>query len=104
MQNFDFQNPTKIVFGKDTVRRVGKVLDCDRHRLVMLIAGGGSIKQNGVYEAVSESLRESGIRVLECWGVQPNPTLAKTREMIAEAKRAGIDAISKRFLPHMTTS
>ncbi len=58
-----------------------------------MIAGGGSIKANGVYEQVTDSLQKAGIVISESWGVQANPRLDKVRELIALARELQVDAI-----------
>lgn len=93
MRNFEFHNPTKLVFGKDTIRQIGEEIRRRGHHYVLMIAGGGSIKRNGVYDAVVRSLNRAGIRWDECWGVQPNPVLSKVEEMVSAAKKAGVDAV-----------
>jgi len=93
MRNFEFHNPTKLVFGKDTIRQIGEEIRRRGHHYVLMIAGGGSIKRNGVYDAVVRSLNRAGIRWDECWGVQPNPVLSKVEEMAGVAKKAGVDAV-----------
>ena len=50
---------------------------------MLLVAGGGSIRKNGVYEAVARSLKEAGLTWVEAWGLRPNPVLAKCREIIS---------------------
>ena len=93
MQNFDFFNPTKLVFGKGTISRIGEEISQGGHQKVLLIAGGGSIRKNGVYDQVTDSLKDAGIEWTETWGVQPNPVLSKVREMIDLAKKSGIEAV-----------
>ncbi len=79
MQNFDFQNPTKILFGKNTIPRLGTEVKDGGLNKVLLIAGGGSIKKNGVYEQSTASLKQAGIEWVEAWGVRANPVLTKAR-------------------------
>lgn len=93
MQKFDYCNPTKIIFGKGTIGRIGSEIKAFGPKKVLLIAGGGSIKANGVYDQIVRSLQESGIEWVEAWGVQANPVLSKVREMIAQASRSGVDGI-----------
>ncbi|MDK2900436.1 MAG: hypothetical protein PWQ45_978 [Thermosipho sp. (in: thermotogales)] len=93
MQNFVFYNPTKLVFGKNTVEKIGEYLKKDNVKKVLLLAGGGSIKKNGVYEKVVRSLVENGIEKVEVWGVRPNPVLSKVKEAISVAKNENVDAI-----------
>lgn len=93
MQNFVFYNPTKLVFGKNTVEKIGEYLKKDNVKKVLLLAGGGSIKKNGVYEKVVRSLVENGVEKIEVWGVRPNPVLSKVKEAISVAKNENVDAI-----------
>ncbi len=93
MDNFVFHNPTRIIFGKDTVGQIGGVIKAAGVKRVLLVAGGGSIKKNGVYENVVRSLQEAGLTWAEAWGVRPNPVLAKAREIIALAKAEQVDAV-----------
>jgi len=93
MKNFTFHNPTRLIFGTGTIGLIGEEIARNGHKLVLLIAGGGSIKKTGVYDQVVESLRKADRRWEECWGVQPNPVLSKVREMIQQARRLGVDAI-----------
>ena len=60
MDNFTFYNPTRIIFGKDSVGQVGGVINEAGGTRVLLVAGGGSIKKNGVYDTVARSLRRPG--------------------------------------------
>jgi len=69
MNNFTFRNPTKLVFGKDSILELPKLLPSDAK--ILLTFGGGSVKRNGVYEAVISQL--SGFQTVEFWGIEPNP-------------------------------
>jgi alcohol dehydrogenase YqhD (iron-dependent ADH family) len=93
MDNFTFYNPTRIIFGKDTVGQIGGVIKEAGLRRVLLVAGGGSIKKNGVYDTVVRSLSAAGVAWVEAWGVRPNPVLAKAQELIALAKHEQVDAV-----------
>lgn len=88
---FTFYNPTKVIFGKGKISELGKEMAFVKKAL--LVAGSGSIKKNGVYEQVAKSLEANGVEWVEVWGVKPNPTLAKVREMIEVAKKEKVDAI-----------
>ena len=92
MQNFDFQLPTKIVFGKDVLGRTGTEIapEC-RH--VLLVSGQGSIHRNGVYDAVVRSLRQAGIRWTECQGISRNPTVSEVRGGVRLARQEKVDGI-----------
>lgn len=93
MQNFDFANPTKLIFGRGTIARIGEEIQAGGYRKVLLIAGGGSIKTNGVYEQVTASLKKSNIEWIEAWGVRPNPVLSTVREMTKTAIASDVDAL-----------
>lgn len=93
MEAFTFHNPTRIHFGVGMIAQLGKELQAAGHASCLMIAGGGSIKQNTVYNQVIESLSKHGINVIEAWGVQANPTLDKVREMVVLAREAKVDAI-----------
>ncbi len=83
MNNFDFYCPTRIVFGKGSISRISDLVSKDKK--VLVIYGGGSIKQNGVYDQVLASL--SGYNYLEFSGIEPNPkyeTCLKAVEVIKE--------------------
>jgi alcohol dehydrogenase YqhD (iron-dependent ADH family) len=93
MDNFQYFNPTQVVFGKNTIESIGKNIKKDKITKVMLLAGSGSIKQNGVYDKVVKSLNSSQIEFVEYWGVRPNPTLVHAEEVKAFAKANNIDGI-----------
>lgn len=75
MQNFVFQNETKIIFGRDEEQVVGQEAKKYGKKL-LLHYGGGSIKKSGLYQRVVESLQAQGIEIFELSGVKPNPRVA----------------------------
>ncbi|WP_448375101.1 iron-containing alcohol dehydrogenase [Fervidobacterium sp.] len=93
MENFVFHNPTKLVFGKGMVEKIGEYLKKDGIKKVLLLYGSGSIKKNGVYEKVLRSLIENGIEKVEVSGVRPNPVLSKVHEAISVAREHHVEAI-----------
>ncbi len=90
---FTLNIPVKYIFGKNTIPRIGNEIAAENIKKVLLLAGGGSIKKNGVYDQVVNSLKQSGIQWIELWDVQPNPVLSHTRKAIEIVKAEGIDAI-----------
>jgi NADP-dependent alcohol dehydrogenase len=81
MQNFTYQNPVKIVFGKGTIPQLKTLVPAEGP--VLLAYGGGSIKSNGVYDQVLAAL--SGREIVEFGGIEPNPryeTLMKAVEIV----------------------
>lgn len=93
MNNFIFENATKTFFGKGCV---GEYLCClAKHygKNVLFCYGGGSIKKNGVYDEVMESLRKAGKNVTEFSGIMSNPTYQKVLEGAQLARENQIDLI-----------
>ena len=81
MLNFEFKNPVKVIFGKDTISKVAGEIPKDAK--VMMTFGGGSIKNNGIYDQVKKAL--NGFDVTEFGGIEPNPhyeTCMKAIEII----------------------
>lgn len=92
MENFTYENQTKIVFGKDTETKVGALVKEYSHN-VLLHYGGGSIKKSGLYDKVKASLEKEGIKVFELGGVMPNPRLSLVRKGIDLVKKNNIDFV-----------
>jgi NADP-dependent alcohol dehydrogenase len=88
MQNFEFYNPTKIVFGKGEIAKLKELIPASR---ILMLYGEGSIKKNGVYEQVLNALE--GKTVFEISGVQPNPTLDKALEAVELIRKEKIEFI-----------
>lgn len=88
MENFDYYNPTKIVFGKDQIARLSELVSSQK---ILLLYGGGSIKKNTVYEQVLKAL--AGKTIFEVSGVQPNPTYEKAMEAVTLIRQEKIDFI-----------
>ena len=55
MENFIFQNPTKLIFGKGMIGQLAKEIPAGKRILVTF--GGGSVRKNGVYDQVKEALK-----------------------------------------------
>lgn len=92
MNNFEFFNPTRIVFGRGAQAKTGALVK-QFGRKVLLHYGGGSIMRTGVYGQVIDSLNAEGVDYVELGGVKPNPRLSLVREGIELCKREGIDFI-----------
>ncbi|MDY0351475.1 MAG: iron-containing alcohol dehydrogenase [Desulfobulbaceae bacterium] len=93
MQNFVFHNPTKIIFGRNTIPSIGPETAAWGKRC-LLVYGTGSIRGNGVYDAVQTSLREAGLEVIDHGGVRSNPLLSHVREGIAKVGAHSIDVVT----------
>ena len=77
MNNFIFENKTKVYFGKNVVKEHLGGLLSNYGETVMLAYGGGSIKRNGVYDEIMDILNAAGKRIVEFSGIMSNPTYAK---------------------------
>ncbi|MEN9492374.1 MAG: hypothetical protein RJA63_2823, partial [Pseudomonadota bacterium] len=86
MDNFEFRNPTKIVFGRSTEHQVGAEV-APYSRKILLHFGGGSIQQSGLYDRVTASLRAAGVEWVELGGVKPNPRLSLVHEGVKLCKQ-----------------
>ncbi|MCD8073058.1 MAG: iron-containing alcohol dehydrogenase [Alistipes sp.] len=87
MNNFIFQNPTKLVFGKGQISKLPQLIPAGKK--IMVTYGGGSVKANGIYDQVCAALQ--GMDFIEFWGIEPNPTVETLRKAIAIGKEQGID-------------
>jgi alcohol dehydrogenase YqhD (iron-dependent ADH family) len=92
MLNFNFQNTTEIIFGKDVETQVGKKVS-EYGKKVLLHYGGASLKKFGLYDKVIKNLEEEGVEIFELGGVLPNPRLSLVREGIKICKNNNIDFI-----------
>lgn len=93
MNNFIYENKTKVYFGKGGVK---EYLSCALKHYgsnVMLAYGGGSVKKNGVYDEVMEILKAAEKTVTEFSGIMPNPTYAKVQEGARLVRENSVDFI-----------
>lgn len=74
MENFRIDNPTVVHFGKDVIKNLAKAIVPIGKR-VLLVYGKGSIKRNGIYDAVMEQLKTMQAEVAEYSGIKPNPVI-----------------------------
>lgn len=86
MNNFEFKNPTKIIFGKDTIAKLENEIPQDAK--VLLLYGGGSIKKNGIYDQVKTALAK--VDVIEFGGIPANPEYAVLLEALKVIKDESI--------------
>ena len=90
--NFTYCNPTKLYFGEGSVKYLKEELP-KYGKNVVLVYGGGSIKKNGIYDAVTSILKECGKDVAEISGVMPNPTYDKLCEGMKIAREHKADLL-----------
>lgn len=87
MNNFIFQNPTRLIFGKGMIAELSRAIPTDKR--IMITFGGGSVKKNGVYEQVIQALK--GHNYVEFWGIEPNPAIETLRKAIILGKEKKVD-------------
>lgn len=92
MQNFDFQTPTRIIFGKDTHKKIGTYL-VPHAKKILLHYGGSSLKKSGAYYDIVASLKEYDLKFVELGGVVPNPRLSLVYKGIDLCKKEEVDFI-----------
>jgi len=93
MINFDFISPTRIIFGKEKEKEIGKIISSYGFSSVLLVYGGESVKRIGAYDSVANSLKENGITFKELKGVRPNPEVSSVIEGVRIAKEIRAELI-----------
>jgi len=86
MNNFEFKNPTKIIFGKDTIKNIAN--EIPKNAKVLVLYGGGSIKKNGIYNQVLAGLAH--LDFIEFGGIPANPEYAILLEALQVIKKENI--------------
>ena len=92
MQNFIFDNPTRIIFGKGTIARIGNEVKRFGAN-VLLVYGQGSIKKHGIYDQVISSLTEANLSIVEFPGVKANPVFSHVLKGIELARSQNINVV-----------
>lgn len=92
MYDFTFYNPVRIHFGRDALTHLPEEL-AGVGKKILLVYGGGSIKNSGLYDRVIDMLADAGKEVFELSGVMPNPRTEKVYEGIALCKQHAIEFI-----------
>ncbi|MBR5626518.1 MAG: iron-containing alcohol dehydrogenase [Thermoguttaceae bacterium] len=89
MNNFEYFNPVKIVFGKGQIARLPELIPAGTK--IMITCGGGSIFKNGVYDQVKKAL--AGYNVVEFHGIEPNPQYATLMKAVELGKKENVDLL-----------
>ncbi|STR45870.1 iron-containing alcohol dehydrogenase [Iodobacter fluviatilis] len=87
MQQFEFYNPVKIVFGEGQIAKLATLVPANAR--VLVLYGGGSIKKNGTYTEVMDALKNHS--VTEFSGIEANPTFETMMKAVAQIKAEKID-------------
>ncbi len=86
MNNFKYRNPTKILFGKGQIENLAT--EIPENAKVLMLYGGGSIKENGIYEQVKAAL--AGFKVVEFGGIPANPEYSILLKALQVIKKENI--------------
>jgi hypothetical protein len=92
MNDFVFQNTTKIYFGKNYLSNLGNELK-KYGKKVLLTYGGGSIKKIGLYDKVKKEVENAGLQLFELSGIEPNPRHTTVNKGAAICKKEKIDVL-----------
>ncbi len=92
MENFEIYNPVKAYFGRDVIQNLAQEIKSRGNR-ILLIYGKGSIKQNGIYDAVMEQININGSEVFEYSGIKPNPLIEDVRAAVSLGKSKEVDLV-----------
>jgi alcohol dehydrogenase len=93
MINFEFNNPTKVIFGKGTESQVGREISSRGYKKVLIHFGGTYLYENGVLDHVHKSLEDCNIDYIDLGGVVPNPHMSLVKEGVELCKKEGVDFI-----------
>ncbi len=89
MENFEFYNPVKILFGKGRIDELSDHIS--KEKKILITYGGGSILKNGVYNKVIKALK--GYDIVEFGGIEPNPLHETCMKVVEVIKKEEIDFI-----------
>ena len=92
MNNFIFQSPTELIFGKGQVEKLGKKIK-EFGNNILLVTGQGSIKKIGLYDEIMENLDQTEVNTYELSGVKPNPRVKLVREGVKICQEHDIDLV-----------
>lgn len=87
LQNFEFCNPTRIVFGKETIQKLNDLIPATAK--VLIIIGGGSVRKNGTLSEVETALGKRQFAVFE--GIEPNPTFETSMKAVEKIRKENFD-------------
>lgn len=93
MDDFVFNIPTKIYFGKHADTDIGEKLKEINTGRILLLYGGGSIKKSGLYDRITKSLSDAGLDFVPLGGVESNPSVAFIRKALPLCKKEHIQCV-----------
>jgi alcohol dehydrogenase len=89
---FEFRNLTHLIFGAGTLSGLGEVVR-NHGKKALIVTGGGSVKRSGVFDRAVASLKDAGVTMAECSGVEPNPRITSVARGADIARNEGCDVV-----------
>ncbi len=93
MDNFIYETPTKVYFGRETENMVGKLIKETGAKKVLIHYGGSSAIKSGLIDRVKKLLEEESLEYVELGGVLANPELSMVRKGIEICKENNVDFV-----------
>ena len=93
MENFEFYNPDRILFGAGERRRVGEEIRKRGFRRALLVVGKGPFRTDGLYAEITGCIRGQGINIVEIGDIDSNPRIGSVREGAAACKKEKVDCV-----------
>ncbi|BBO69924.1 NADH-dependent alcohol dehydrogenase [Desulfosarcina alkanivorans] len=90
--NFEFYNPTHLIFGAGTLSKLGEVVSKHGSK-ALIVTGGGSVKRHGVFDKAVSSLDTAGVAYAECAGIDPNPRITSVKRGADIVREQGCNVI-----------
>ena len=91
--DFSYYTPTKVVFGKNAEAGIGRLVQAQNCKKVLIHYGGNSAVRSGLLDRIEASLQQAGINYVSLGGVVPNPRLSLVYKGIELCKAEGVDFI-----------
>ena len=92
MKNFVYDIPTKVYFGQGQIQVLESLVK-EMGKNVLLVYGGGSIKKNGIYDALLTQLKKADVSITELSGVEPNPRITTVKKGVQLCKEQDVDLV-----------
>ena len=93
MIGFEYYNPAKIVFGEDSEKKLKSLLSQHKVSSLLLVYSGDFIKTLGIYDVITDAVKELGIKFSESGEVVPNPSIELVRKLVAKGKEDKVDFV-----------
>lgn len=90
---FEYYNPAKIVFGEDSEKNIAKLLKDYNVKSLLLVYSGDFIKTLGIYDVITDAVKELGIKFSENGNVVPNPGVDLVRQLTEQGKKDEVDFV-----------